>query len=120
MSSIAVIDYGMGNLRSVTKALEHVAEGARVVLTHDPAEIENASHVVFPGQGAARDCMAEIRRLGLDRVVRQVAGQRGFAQTHATQCKVVQAADDPGNVRPEGQAVAKEHPLNAGYGEGQE
>lgn len=78
MSSIAVIDYGMGNLRSVTKALEHVAEGARVVLTHDPAEIEKASHVVFPGQGAARECMAEIRRLGLDRVVREVAGQKPF------------------------------------------
>ncbi len=78
MSSIAVIDYGMGNLRSVTKALEHVAADARVVLTHDADEIRHASHVVFPGQGAARECMAEIRRLGLDRVVSEVARSKPF------------------------------------------
>ncbi len=78
MSSIAVIDYGMGNLRSVTKALEHVAAGVRVVLTHDPEEIRQATHVVFPGQGAARECMAEIRRLGLDTVVSEVARNKPF------------------------------------------
>jgi glutamine amidotransferase len=78
MSSIAVIDYGMGNLRSVTKALEHVADGARVVLTHDAEEIRQATHVVFPGQGAARECMAEIRRLGLDSVVSEVASSKPF------------------------------------------
>jgi glutamine amidotransferase len=78
MSSIAVIDYGMGNLRSVTKALEHVAAGVRVVLTHDAEEIRQATHVVFPGQGAARECMAEIRRLGLDTVVSEVARSKPF------------------------------------------
>ena len=78
MSSIAVIDYSMGNLRSVTKALEHVAAGARVVLTHDAEAIRQATHVVFPGQGAARECMAEIRRLGLDTVVREVARSKPF------------------------------------------
>ncbi len=78
MSSIAVIDYGMGNLRSVTKALEHVAAGVRVVLTHDAEEIRQATHVVFPGQGAARECMAEIRRLGLDSVVSEVARSKPF------------------------------------------
>ena len=78
MSSIAVIDYGMGNLRSVTKALEHVAGGVRVVLTHDAEEIRQATHVVFPGQGAARECMAEIRRLGLDAVVSEVARNKPF------------------------------------------
>ncbi|MEK9777250.1 MAG: hypothetical protein VW339_14100, partial [Quisquiliibacterium sp.] len=52
MSLIAVVDYGMGNLRSVAKALEHVAPKARVVVTGDPALVDSADRVVFPGQGA--------------------------------------------------------------------
>jgi len=78
MSSIAVIDYGMGNLRSVTKALEHVAGGVPVVLTADPVLIGAASHVVFPGQGAARECMAEINRRGLAAAVREAAASKPF------------------------------------------
>ena len=62
---IAVIDYGMGNLHSVESALQHVG-GAHVVVTHDPAIIRDADRVVFPGVGAMRDCMAEIRRLHCD------------------------------------------------------
>ncbi|MFA7239443.1 MAG: imidazole glycerol phosphate synthase subunit HisH [Sulfuricellaceae bacterium] len=72
MSNIAVIDYGMGNLRSVAKALEHVAPTARVSVTSDPAEIAAATHVVFPGQGAAPDCMREIRARGLDKTIQEV------------------------------------------------
>jgi glutamine amidotransferase len=60
--TIAVIDYGMGNLRSVAKAVEHVADDARVLVTDDPDAIAAADRVVFPGQGAARDCMAAIGR----------------------------------------------------------
>lgn len=78
MSSIAVIDYGMGNLRSVTKALEHVAAGVPVRLTADPAQIRAASHVVFPGQGAARECMAEIDRRELAGAVREAAASKPF------------------------------------------
>ena len=52
---IAVIDYGMGNLRSVSKAIEHVAPSASVAVTSDPAVIAAAGRVVFPGQGAAPD-----------------------------------------------------------------
>lgn len=63
---IAVIDYGMGNLHSAAKALEHVAPDARVVITDDPAELDRVDRVVFPGVGAIRDCMAEIRRTGFD------------------------------------------------------
>jgi len=59
--TIAVIDYGMGNLRSVAHALEHVAGRARVVVTNDKAAIAAADRVVFPGQGAARDCMQQLR-----------------------------------------------------------
>jgi imidazole glycerol-phosphate synthase subunit HisH len=62
---IAVIDYGMGNLHSVAKALEHVADGVSVRVTSDPAVIAAAERVVFPGQGAARDCMREIDEHGL-------------------------------------------------------
>ena len=62
---IAVIDYGMGNLHSVAKALAHVAPEAEVQVTADPELIRAADRVVFPGVGAIRDCMGEIRRLEL-------------------------------------------------------
>jgi glutamine amidotransferase len=78
MSSVAVIDYGMGNLRSVSKALEHVAPGARVVVTDDPARIRAAARVVFPGQGAIGDAMTEIRRLGLGEVLREAMADKPF------------------------------------------
>ena len=61
---IAVIDYGMGNLHSVAKALEHVAPGARVIITTEPRELERADRVVFPGVGAIGDCMREFRAAG--------------------------------------------------------
>ncbi len=76
---IAVIDYHMGNLRSVSKAIEHVAgDAARIDVTHAPEAIARADRVVFPGQGAARDCMAEIHRLGLADCIREVIGARPF------------------------------------------
>ena len=65
MTTIAVIDYGMGNLRSVSKALEHVAPGARVEVTSDPVAVAAADRVVFPGQGAMPDCMREMEARGL-------------------------------------------------------
>lgn len=68
--SVAVIDYGMGNLHSVASALQHV--GAReVVVTHDAELIRQADRVVFPGVGAIRDCMSEIRRLKCDELLAQ-------------------------------------------------
>jgi glutamine amidotransferase len=68
---IAVIDYGMGNLHSVASALEHVG-ASRVVITHDPAIIRDADRVIFPGVGAMRDCMAEIRRLRCDAMLQDI------------------------------------------------
>ena len=65
MTDIAVIDYGMGNLRSVSKALEHVAPGKIVTVTSDPALIAGAERVVFPGQGAMPDCVRELDARGL-------------------------------------------------------
>ncbi|MDH3353822.1 MAG: imidazole glycerol phosphate synthase subunit HisH, partial [Chromatiales bacterium] len=72
MSSVAVIDYGMGNLHSVAKALEHAGSGEDIIVTHDAAKILAADRVVLPGVGAIRDCMHEIKRLGIDEVVSEV------------------------------------------------
>lgn len=64
MRCVAVIDYGMGNLRSVSKALEAVADNhTNILVTADPSEIRAADHIVFPGVGAIRDCMAELKNL---------------------------------------------------------
>ena len=73
MNTVAVIDYGMGNLHSVAKALEHVPGDHRVLVTADAAKILEADRVVLPGVGAMRDCMGELKRLGLDAVVHDVA-----------------------------------------------
>jgi glutamine amidotransferase len=78
MQTVAVIDYGMGNLRSVSKALEHVAPDANVVVTHDPAVIAGADRVVFPGQGAMPDCMREMAASGLREVVLAAAASKPF------------------------------------------
>ena len=75
---IAVIDYGMGNLRSVSKAIEHVAPAASVVVTSDPKIIAGAARVVFPGQGAAPDCMREIDARGLREVIIDAARSKPF------------------------------------------
>ena len=76
MRRVAVIDYGMGNLRSVSKALETVAENTTVEVTADPSRILAASHIVFPGVGAIRDCIAELKRLQLDHVIREAANSK--------------------------------------------
>lgn len=69
MQKVAIIDYGMGNLHSVASALHHVAPDVHVSVTSDHEEVASADRVIFPGVGAIRDCMAEIRRLGFDKLV---------------------------------------------------
>lgn len=78
MSHVAIIDYGMGNLRSVAKAIEHVAPDRQVVVTSDPAVVAAAERVVFPGQGAMPDCMRELDRRGLRQVVTDAAASKPF------------------------------------------
>ncbi len=78
MASIAIIDYGMGNLRSVAKALEHVAPRTRVLVTQNRQDILHADRVVFPGQGSIRDCMRELVRWDLVDVVREAALGKPF------------------------------------------
>lgn len=69
--TIAVIDYGMGNLHSVAKALEHVTH-EHVVITRDPRSIRGATRLVLPGQGAMRDCMGELQRTELQGLVQEL------------------------------------------------
>ena len=78
MSDVAIIDYGMGNLRSVAKAVEHVAPGKTVVVTSDPAVVVAAGRVVFPGQGAMPDCMRELDLRGLRASVLEAAASKPF------------------------------------------
>lgn len=75
---IAVVDYGMGNLRSVSKAVEHVASGKSVVVTSDPKVIQSAERVVFPGQGAMPDCMRELDARNLREAIIDVAKNKPF------------------------------------------
>ncbi|WP_231880982.1 imidazole glycerol phosphate synthase subunit HisH [Halothiobacillus diazotrophicus] len=76
---IAVVDYGMGNLRSVAKAVEHVAPtGTEVRVTDDAQQILDADRVVFPGQGAAADCMAALNGRGLIAPLAEAARTRPF------------------------------------------
>lgn len=78
MQRIVVIDYGMGNLRSVSKAIEHVAPRDEVLVSGDPAVIASADRIVCPGQGAARDCMAALRAAGLAGSVVETLHTRPF------------------------------------------
>lgn len=76
--TVAVVDYGMGNLRSVSQAVMHVAagEGVDVVVTSRPDEVRAAERVVLPGQGAMRDCMRELSDSGLKDAVLEAAASK--------------------------------------------
>lgn len=79
MNTVAVVDYGMGNLHSVAKALEKVGAGAvRVEVSRDPETIRRCDRVVLPGVGAIGDCIGEMVRLGLDEVIREAAAEKPF------------------------------------------
>jgi glutamine amidotransferase len=115
--TIAVIDYGMGNLRSVSKALEHVAGGKQVLVTADPAAVAAAERVVFPGQGAMPDCMRELDARGLRPAVLAAAKNKPFLGIciglqmlfeHSEEGDVAGLGVFPGNVRrfPEARMLA--------------
>jgi glutamine amidotransferase len=78
MKTVAIVDYGMGNLRSVAKAVEHVAPDWRIEVTADPAVLAGADRVIVPGQGAMPDCMRELKARGLDKAVIQAAATKPF------------------------------------------
>ena len=76
--TVAVVDYGMGNLRSVSQAVAHVARQAdvKVIVTSNPEEVFAAERVVLPGQGAMRDCMRELQDSGLREAVLHAAAHK--------------------------------------------
>lgn len=78
MADIAIVDYGMGNLRSVYKALEYVAPTASIVVTDDPDIVKKAKRIVLPGQGAMPKCMHELETRDLRETVMEAANYKPF------------------------------------------
>lgn len=78
MSSIVIIDYGMGNLHSAAKAVARAVDKATVKISNNPSEIKKADRVVFPGVGAMRDCMKGLQEFELVDVIKQVAKEKPF------------------------------------------
>jgi len=78
MVDVAVVDYGMGNLRSVEQALRKVAPDAEIAVSDDAGVIAHAQRVIFPGQGAMPDCMRELESRGLRDAVLEAARDKPF------------------------------------------
>jgi glutamine amidotransferase len=79
MKTVTIIDYGMSNLRSVSKALEHVADSTwRVQVSHDPQIIRHSDKVVFPGQGAIGNCMALLRQTEAVALISEMLAEKPF------------------------------------------
>jgi len=97
MTSVAVLDYGMGNLHSVAKALEHVG-ASKVIVTHDPALVRSADRVVFPGVGAMRDCMAGMKAVGVDAEVFEAAQQKPLLAICVGMQALMQHSEENGGV----------------------
>ena len=78
MNTIAIIDYGMSNLSSVVKATKYVAPNDSVIVTSNSGEIDNADKVIFPGQGAAKNCMKSIYDQNLDKIIKKSSQEKPF------------------------------------------
>jgi imidazole glycerol-phosphate synthase subunit HisH len=99
MPSVAVVDYGSSNLRSVAKALEYVADGRRrVFVSGDAGEILGADRIVFPGQGAIGDCMKSLRAAGLIDVLTEGIRQRPFLGICLGLQSLMRRSDEDGGV----------------------
>lgn len=98
MKSVAVIDYGMGNLHSVAHALRSLDPNLQVQVTGDAALIREADRVIFPGVGAMRDCMAEIRRLGLDQLLPALMRDRPVLAICVGMQALMQSSEENGHV----------------------
>jgi glutamine amidotransferase len=88
-NKVAVVDYGMGNLRSVAQAVMHAAsevDHAEVIVTSDPQVVRDAHRVVLPGQGAMPDCMRELRESGLLEEVLDAAYKKPLFGAWACKC----------------------------------
>ncbi len=100
MPVIAVVDFGMGNLRSVAQALQHVAPRHTVKVTSSAAEIDSAERIVFPGQGAMPDCMRHLRESGLEEAVRRAAASRPLFGVCVGEQMLLDESDESHNDRP--------------------
>ena len=78
MQTIAIVDYGMGNVRSVQKALEYVAPNDHCILTSDPQVIKNSDRIVFPGQGAMGACMSALSSNALTDEIKSASRAKPF------------------------------------------
>ena len=78
LSTIAIIDYGMSNLSSVVKATEYTAPNEKVIVSSDPNEINNADKIIFPGQGAAKNCMQSNYDKNLAEVIKKNSKEKPF------------------------------------------
>ena len=99
MNKIVVVDYGMGNLRSVAQALRAVAPDANVLISGEPADIDSADRIVLPGQGAMRDCMASLRESGVQDALLRAAKTRpvmGVCVGEQMLFDISEEADTPG------------------------
>jgi glutamine amidotransferase len=99
MNKIVVVDYGMGNLRSVAQALRAVAPEAEVLISGEVADIDRADRIVLPGQGAMRDCMRSLRESGVEDALLRAAASRpvmGVCVGEQMLFDVSEEADTPG------------------------
>ena len=78
MKTIAIIDYGMSNLSSVVKAIEYIAPNEKVIVSSNAEEIDNSDKIIFPGQGAAKNCMRSIYEKKLDEVIKKNSKEKPF------------------------------------------
>ncbi|MFK7865565.1 MAG: imidazole glycerol phosphate synthase subunit HisH [Pseudohongiellaceae bacterium] len=105
-NAVAVIDYGMGNLHSVAKAVEHVgkelelagATPTQVTVTADAQVIADADRVIFPGVGAIRDCMAEIKRLNVGKIVEDAMKSKPVLAICVGMQALMQSSEENGGV----------------------
>lgn len=78
MKTIAIIDYGMSNLSSVVKAIEYIAPNEKVIVSSNAVEIDNSDKIIFPGQGAAKNCMKSIYEKKLEEVIKKNSKEKPF------------------------------------------
>ncbi|MES3025810.1 MAG: imidazole glycerol phosphate synthase subunit HisH [Pseudomonadota bacterium] len=99
MNKIVVVDYGMGNLRSVAQALRAVAPEANVLISGEVSDIDSADRIVLPGQGAMRDCMRSLRESGVQEALLRAAKTRpmmGVCVGEQMLFDISEEADTPG------------------------
>ncbi len=98
MATVAVIDYGMGNLHSISKALKSVSPDSDVVISADRDTILSADHIVFPGVGAIRDCMSAIKAKGLDETIKQASKNKPILAICIGMQALLEHSDENGGV----------------------